>query len=162
MIKPERLKTGDTIGIISPCDLLKPEYICKAIKNIEKLGLKIKLSNNIFSNSAVYAASICERAQDFNDMIADKEVKMVFFGGGEVCNEILPYIDFENIRKNPKIICSFSDGTTIVDAVYSRVDMVTFYGSNPNMFMNLSEYNKNSFISRLYEGNTVYQKASTW
>ncbi len=48
---------------------------------------------------------------------------MVLFGGGEGGNELLPYIDFENIATHPKIVCSYSDGTTILNAIYTKTVM---------------------------------------
>lgn len=86
---------------------------------------------------------------DFNSMIADDDVRMLLFGGGEVCNEILPYVDYENIVKHPKIICSYSDGTTLLNAIHSKTGLITFYGASPRTYFDLSEYNWQSFEKRL-------------
>ena len=134
MIKPKKLQIGDTIGFIAPSYKAKREPIERAAENLRKLGYKVKFSKYLFSTTNDYAGSIEERAEDFNAMIADTEVKMVFFTGGEVGNEILPFIDYENIKKNPKILCSYSDSTTVLNAVNHMTGLVTFYGSSPRFF----------------------------
>ena len=161
-MKAPLLKKGDVIGIISPCTTPNEE-IKKSFSVIEKKGFKIKLSKNFFKSTYGYAATERERADDFNDMVSDKKVKMIFFSGGTVCNEVLPFIDFDNIKHNPKIICSFSDGTTLTNAVFSRTGLITYYGQGPNTFINLTDYNNAHFNANFISGdNKEFRKASEW
>jgi muramoyltetrapeptide carboxypeptidase len=96
-------------------------------------------------------------------MIADPEVKMVFFTGGEVGNEILPFIDYENIKKNPKILCSYSDSTTVLNAVNHMTGLVTFYGSSPRFFEQPPiDYTLINFEKRLKSTDLEYVKNSEW
>ena len=163
MIKPQRLQTGDTIGFIAPSYKVKRDPIERAAENLRKLGYKVKFSKYLFSTTNEYAGSIEERAEDFNAMIADPEVKMVFFTGGEVGNEILPFIDYENIKKNPKILCSYSDSTTVLNAVNHMTGLVTFYGSSPRFFENEPiEYTLTNFEKRLRSTSLDYVKNSEW
>lgn len=163
MIIPERLMPNDVIGIIAPSYAVTPEDMEKPIQTLKQKGFQIKLSKNLYKNTYGYAASPEERAADFNDMILDEEVKMIFFGGGEVCNEILPYVDFEAVKTHPKIICSHSDGTTILNAVYAKTSLVTYYGACPQTFMDLTDYNYKQFISRLMDGGTGFlEQNSKW
>jgi len=163
MIIPQKLLPNDVIGIIAPSYAVKPEEIEISLHTLEAKGFRVKLAKNLFKDTYGYAASPQERADDFNTMIADDEVKMVFFGGGEVCNEILPYVDFEAIKKHPKIICSHSDSTTILNAVYTKTTLVTYYGSCPQTFSNLTDYNFNQFKSRLMDGDAGrFDKNSQW
>lgn len=163
MIKPERLKDGDTIGIIAPSYKPKREPMERAAENLRHLGYKVKFSEHLFSTSHTYAGSIEERAADLNSMIADPEVKMIYFGGGEVGNELLPYIDYENIKKNPKILCSYSDSTTILNAINAMTGLVTFYGSSPRFFEDgPSDYTLLNFEKRLRSTSTEYVKNSEW
>ena len=160
IIKPKKLNIGDTIGIIAPSYQMKTEYLEKPVQTLNNMGFKVKFSNNLFSSANGYSGSIKERADDFNNMICNESVKMILFGGGEVCNEILPLIDYENIIKNPKIICSYSDGTSILNAVHSMTGLVTFNGASPRTFDNTTDYNINSFKSRLMNGSCKYEKSS--
>ena len=163
MIKPKMLQKGDTIGFIAPSYKSKRDPIERSAENLRKLGYKVKFSKNLFSTTNDYAGSIEERAEDFNAMIADPEVKMVFFGGGEVGNEILPFIDYENIKKNPKILCSYSDSTTVLNAVNKQTGLVTFYGSSPRFFENEPiEYTLTNFEKRLCSTALDYVKNSEW
>ena len=163
MIKPKMLQKGDTIGFIAPSYKPKRDPIERSAENLRKLGYKVKFSKNLFSTTNDYAGSIEERAEDFNAMIADTEVKMVFFGGGEVGNEILPFIDYENIKKNPKILCSYSDSTTVLNAVNKQTGLVTFYGSSPRFFENEPiAYTLTNFEKRLCSTDLDYVKNSEW
>ena len=163
MIKPKMLNKGDTIGFIAPSYKPKRDPIERSAENLRKLGYKVKFSKNLFSTTNDYAGSIEERSEDFNAMIADPEVRMVFFGGGEVGNEILPYIDYENIKKNPKILCSYSDSTTVLNAVNKQTGLVTFYGSSPRFFENEPiEYTLTNFEKRLCSTDLDYVKNSEW
>ncbi len=163
MIRPERLKDGDTIGIIAPSYKPKPDPMERSAQNLRDLGYKVKYSENLFSTSDTYAGSVEERASDLNAMIADPEVKMIYFGGGEVGNELLPYIDYEKIKQNPKILCSYSDSTTILNAINHMTGLVTFYGSSPRFFENgASSYTLLNFEKRLRSTDTDYVKNSTW
>ncbi len=163
MIRPQKLRTGDTIGIIAPSYKPKREALERAAEELRRAGYKVKYSEHLFSTAHTYAGSISERAADLNAMIADPEVKMIYFGGGEVGNELLPYIDYESIKKNPKILCSYSDSTTILNAINSMTGLVTFYGSSPRFFENgPSEYTLLNFENRLRSTSTEYVKNSTW
>ena len=163
MIKPEMLRKGDKIAFIAPSYKPKRDPAMRAAENLRKLGYEVIFSKNYFSTANEYAGSIEERAEDFNAMIADPEVKMIYFGGGEVGNEILPFIDYENIKKNPKILCSYSDSTTVLNAVNKQTGLVTFYGSSPRFFENEpSEYTLTNFEKRLCSTDLDYVKNSEW
>ena len=162
VIKPGRLKPGDTIGIVAPCLIARPESMEQGLRGLEQLGFLIKRAQNLYSDTNGYAGSIEERAADFNAMLADPDVDAIMFGGGEVCNELLPYIDYELLRKNPKVVCSYSDATTLLNALYSMSGVVTFYGISPRSFANVSLYNWMNFDGRLIRPHLVHRKSSPW
>ncbi len=162
IIKPPSLRMGDTIGLISPCLGVSPDAVEVSVKNIQAYGFKVKAAKNMYSFSDGYAGTIAERAEDFNAMISDDEVKLILFGGGEVCNEILPYIDYENIKRHPKILCSYSDSTTILNAVNSLTGLVTFYGASIRTFGEMNMYNIDSAKKRVMDGSLDYIKSSPW
>lgn len=145
IIKPYQLVEGDTIGILSPSFVLKQEVIQPSLENLKEKGFKVKIAKNAFKDTFGYAATPEERAEDFNNMVSDNEVKMLLFGGGEVCNEILPLLDFSLINRNPKIICSYSDSTTLLNAITMLSKVVTFYGQSLRTFLDLTDYNYQCF-----------------
>ena len=81
MIIPNRIKKGDTIGVIAPSAPIigdNIEELEKARKIVEKTGFKVKYSKNLFSNTNKYSSSAKEKAEDINQMFKDKEVKMIW------------------------------------------------------------------------------------
>lgn len=159
----EKLKPNDTIGIIAPCMAAVEENYKRRIKLIQSHGFRVKEGKNVYKSTYGYSATEQERADDFNEMISDDEVKMVFFGGGSVGNELLPYIDFENIKRHPKIICSYSDGTTILNTVYAKTGLVTYYGQCPGVFDDMRLYDYRQFMSHFVNGNPgAYVGNSIW
>ena len=162
-MEPEKLKKNDAVGIIAPCYIVKDHQYDEIIKGIESLGYKVVLGKNIYKNTYGYSASELERADDFNSMVISKEIKMIIFGGGFAGNEIIPYIDFDSIRQNPKIFSSYSDGTTILNIIYSQTELVTYYGQRPATFAGITEYNRESFVRNFVIGNIQeFEKNSEW
>ena len=130
MILPDKLKKGDTIGVVAPSgpvlDFNVPE-IEKAKEMVENVGFKVKYSKNLFSNTFGYSASPIEKAEDINDMFKDKEIKMIWCAkGGNNSNSTFEYLDYETIKKNPKIICGYSDITSITNIITEKTGLVTF------------------------------------
>ena len=124
MIIPEKLKIGDTIGVIAPSSPIvgdNIEELNNAKKIIENLGFKVKYSKNIFSNTNNYSATAKEKADDINDMFTDKNVKMIWCAkGGNNSNSTFEYLDFETIKNNPKIICFYSDITSLTNIITEK------------------------------------------
>lgn len=161
-MKPQSLKYSDAIGIIAPSYAMTPVRLEGTVWTLEKLGFRVRFSKNLFSDAWGFAGTDTERADDFHEMLLNPEVKAILFGGGEVGNEILPLIDWDIVRGNPKILCSYSDSTTLLNAVTSRTGLVTFYGASPRTFDGLTEYNRLSFERRLMVGGTEHKKGSAW
>jgi len=148
----EYLKYGGTIGICSPSHIADREKYAVLIAGLKSLGFKVKEAENLYKTTRGYLASAEERGADFNSLIADDEVQLILFGGGEGSNELLPFIDFENIKKHPKRICTYSDGTTILNAVWANTGLEVYYGQSPNFFGDVTEYDKRNFLSFLVTG----------
>ncbi|HOG01036.1 MAG TPA: LD-carboxypeptidase [Clostridia bacterium] len=149
---PEKLKTGDVIGIVSPSHVAQQDIYRRIIANIERKGFRVKTGKNLYKDTYGYLASEAERAEDFNGMVLDQTVKMVFFGGGYGALEILPYIDYGAILRNPKIFLSYSDGTSILNAIYAKTGLTTYYGQTPGEFEDLRQYDYEQFTSNLVRG----------
>lgn len=130
-MRAEKLKRGDTIGIVAPSEPITEEYkeyMKKSIKIFEDIGFKIKLSKNIYKNTYGYSATPEEKASDINDMFSDKEVKAIISAvGGDNSFNCLGLIDYENIKRNPKIICGYSDATNYLEAIYTKTGLITYH-----------------------------------
>ena len=129
---PTKLKKGDTIGVIAPSNYIEKddlEYINASIALMEASGFKVKFGKYVFENTLGYGTSPEKRAADINWAFKDDEVKAIMcVKGGEDSNTTLDYIDYEMIKNHPKIICGFSDNTSILNAIHEKAGLVTYHG----------------------------------
>lgn len=131
---PERLKKGDTIGVVAPSDPIvgdNKKELEQAKQIVEKAGFKVKYAKNLFSNTNGYSATAKEKAEDINEMFKDKDVKMIWCAkGGNNSNSVFEYLDYELIKNNPKIICGFSDITSLTNIIYEKTGLITYSSTN--------------------------------
>lgn len=147
------LTPGGTIGICSPSSIASREFMKPTIAEIEALGFRVREAENLYSDTDGYLPTPEERAADFNQLVRDDEVALILFGGGEGGNELLPLIDFEAIRRKPKRIASYSDGTTILNAVWAITGLETYYGASPRCFAGgISDFDRWHFEHHLVLG----------
>lgn len=126
---PPALKSGDTIGIISTSCWVPEENVLTAKAFMEEQGYQVKIHPNVTKRLNQSAGTAQEKAGALNDMFADPDVKAIFGsrGGNRACT-MLPYVDFDLIRQNPKIIVGYSDMTILLNAFYKECGLVTFHG----------------------------------
>ena len=128
----EKIKKGDTVGIIAPSSKIDEddlETINKSVLLMESTGLKVKFAKNAFKKTLGYSATPREKAEDINEMFGDKEVKFIFsVSGGFNSNTVFDYLDYELIKNNPKPLCGFSDTTSIENIIYNKTGVITFNG----------------------------------
>lgn len=133
------------------------------IAGMEKDGFSVVQADNMYRKTWGYLASDTERGADLNQLAADRSVEYILFGGGEGAPEVLPYLDFELFRENPKRICSYSDGTSILNAVWANTGLETYYGQDPTMFTGWTDYNRRHFEGHIMSDSmTVHEKNSKW
>jgi len=110
------------------------------------------------------AGTPAERAADLNEAFARKDIKGIFMSvGGFLANQVLPLLDYKLIRHNPKVLIGFSDGTTLLNAIYRRSRIVTFHGFNiEHFFMKANSYTIKSFQNICSEGGTTFLRRSKW
>lgn len=137
---PNKLEKGDEIRVIAPSrsmSILKEQIIEKAKKKLEEQGFKVTFGKyvNKSINEDYFCATVEERLQDIHEAFADKKVKAILTAiGGYNCNQLLDYIDYELIKKNPKIFCGFSDITALSNSIYAKTGLVTYSGPHFSSF----------------------------
>lgn len=161
MIIPEKLKIGDTIGVVAPANPIineNIEEIQKAKEIIERLGFKVKFSKNLFSNTNRYSATAKEKAEDINEMFKDKDVKMIWCAkAGENSNTTFEYLDYEIIKQNPKIICGYSDITSITNMITEKTGLVTFSSTNfKTIATDETDYSLKEVLKRFVDGSLEF------
>lgn len=171
--KPNRLKRGDTIAIVSP-SFPAVNLFQNRLKRAETFlksyfDFKIVYAPNASKKTGYVAGSPQERADDINWSFSNTDVNCVMAAiGGLNSNALLPYIDFEIIKKNPKIFIGYSDVTAVHLPITLLGNLVTFYG--PALFSEWGEfpqpflYTINSFEKMTF-ANTPYgdiEAAGEW
>ena len=159
---PNPLKPGDAVGLISPSAATSERIQLQfAVEALEALGFSVKQGKNLANRRGHLAGTDQERASDLNAMFADPEVKAVIcIRGGSGAARILPLIDYDLIRKNPKPLLGYSDITALHHAIYAKTGLITFHGPNGtgswNSF-NVTQFNKLFFEREqiLYENERV-------
>lgn len=132
LLLPSPLALGDTIGLAAPASPPeKPEIIDEAIARLTAYGFRIKPGQSLRQRTGYLAGSDEERVRDINALFADPEVKGIFaLRGGYGSCRILPLLDYDVIRANPKPFIGYSDITAMHLAILVKTGLVTFHGSN--------------------------------
>ena len=151
LIKPKRLAPGQTIGLVTPSTYVSdPDELRTAVRTIEHFGCKVKMGQFVKRKLGYLGGTIEERAADVNAMFADPGVDAVFaIRGGYGSAQILPALDYELIRKNPKIFIGYSDITAMHLAIHQKTGLVTFHGPVP--LSAFTEYTQKHYRKALFE-----------
>jgi muramoyltetrapeptide carboxypeptidase len=129
MIKPSKLKKGDTVGIVAPASSFDKDNFKKGIKVLRQLGYKIKYERSIFNDCWSKPGHDKERAFQINRMFKDKEVKAILCAkAGYGSHNIISSLDLTVIKNNPKIFVGYSDITILLLYLQYASNMVVFHG----------------------------------
>ncbi|MCC3860914.1 S66 peptidase family protein [Pseudemcibacter aquimaris] len=152
IIKPEKIKAGDTVMIIAPSGV---EYnklrLQLSVESLEALGLKVKVAENTLGRWGYFPAEDKVRADEINQAFADKDVKAIIaLKGGWGAARTLPYLDFDLIKNNPKILMGYSDVTALLNPIYEKTGLITFHGPIAGGAWN--KFTQDSVREILFEG----------
>ena len=152
----KRLRFGDTIGLIAPASAENRDSIKKSISFFRNKGFNICEGKHLYDKWGYLAGNDKDRASDLMEMFHDKSIDMILcLRGGYGAARLLPYLDLDIIRKNPKIFAGFSDITILLNLFYQQCGLTTFH--SPMGTSNLQDsITYNSFISTLMEGYKPY------
>lgn len=144
VIKPPKLKPGDKLGLVAPGSYISEEELQDSIKNLNQLGFETTYSDKILLQDGYFAGRDKDRAEDLMEKFRDKSVKgIVCARGGYGCTRILPMLDYDLIRANPKVLIGYSDITALLYGIYQKSGLVTFHG--PVGTSTFNDYSVNNF-----------------
>jgi muramoyltetrapeptide carboxypeptidase len=151
LLKPDRLCFGDTIGLIAPASAPPdPKAVDRAAEALERFGFKPKLAKNIRARLGFLAGTDRERAADVMQMFADKKVRgIICLRGGYGASRILDRLDYEVIRRNPKILSGYSDITSLHSALAQKVNLISIHAPMLNGALadpKVPEFTKQAFF----------------
>ncbi len=151
LIKPRRLQPGATIGLITPATpTTDPDTLAKAERALKFFGFKVKVGKNVGRRAGYFGSSPEERLDDLHAMFRDAEVDAVFaMRGGYGSQHLLDRIDYDLIRRNPKLFLGYSDITALHLALNKHAGLVTFHG--PNMLSEFTDYTQLHFRRALFD-----------
>lgn len=124
------LNHHQAVGIIALSNGLS-ENQRQTIEQLEvvltNLGLEVKYPASLFRTNSVYHATDQERAQMLMDFYQDNHIQAIFdVSGGDLANGVLPYLDYDLIRSNPKLFFGYSDLSVVLNAIYAKTDQPTY------------------------------------
>ena len=171
MIKPEKLKKGDKIAIVSlSAGLLGEDALIHKLdiakERLEKIfGLEVVTMPNALKGIKYLYEHPEARAKDLMDAFKDKTIKGIFCAiGGNDSIRLLPYIDFDVIKKNPKIFMGYSD-TTSNHFMMRKAGLISFYGPTIMCeiadYVKMPDYVKNAMENILFKDSTGYEIKSS-
>jgi muramoyltetrapeptide carboxypeptidase len=128
-IKPPRLRKGDTLGLVTPGSYISEKELEDSVKSLEDLGFIVTYSEKILDRNGYFSSPDNKRADDLNKMFERKDVKgIVCARGGYGCSRILPLLDYDLIKNNPKVLTGYSDVTALVCGIFAKTGLVCFHG----------------------------------
>ncbi len=159
-----------TIGIIALSGCVVKEKLNNAKLNLEKIGFKVKLSENIFYKKRYFSGEDEDKLKALSDLFQDPEIDIIMCArGGYGAIRLLNHIDYNLIKNNQKVFCGFSDVTALLLMIYKKTGMITYHGPMAcsdfgceNGYDFSLEYFEKA-ISRQnleFEGNKIYTKGS--
>jgi muramoyltetrapeptide carboxypeptidase len=151
MIRPRALRPGDTVGLIAPSSYIFDLWRLDLVPaRLEPLGLKCKFGRNVRARRGYLAGTEAERLADLHAMFADPEVAGIFcLGGGYGTERLLDRIDYDLVRRNPKIFVGYSDITGLHLAFGKKSNLVTFHG--PVAISGLPDWTLGYFRKALFQ-----------
>jgi len=128
-VLPKCLQPGDTIGIIAPSSPFDRKAFDRGVEILGSLGFSVTVPPGLFQESGYLAGSDDHRASLVSRLFADGEIDAIFCArGGFGAMRILDRLDYDSIRRHPKILVGYSDVTALLSAIHERCGLVTFHG----------------------------------
>lgn len=151
IIKPKALRKGDTIGLITPGSAVSRQAFEKAVNNLESMGFKVRFTENMSVRKGFLAGTDKQRLEDLHEMFEDETINgIVCARGGYGSGRLLPDINYDLIKSNPKVLVGYSDITALLYGIHEKTGLVCFHG--PVGASEYSEFTTKGFEQVLVKG----------
>ncbi|MEP1788870.1 LD-carboxypeptidase, partial [Reichenbachiella sp.] len=151
IIKPKALRKGDTIGLITPGSAVSRQAFEKAVNNLESMGFKVRFTENMSVRKGFLAGTDKQRLEDLHEMFEDETINgIVCARGGYGSGRLLPDINYDLIKSNPKVLVGYSDITALLYGIHKKTGLVCFHG--PVGASEYSEFTTKGFEQVLVKG----------
>jgi muramoyltetrapeptide carboxypeptidase len=152
-VRPAALRPGDTVGIIAPSGVIDGDALETGCAWLMRKGFQPFYLTSILDRDLYFAGSTQRRLDEFHEMFSRAEVKAIICArGGYGCNYLLPDLDLELVRTNPKVFCGCSDVTALLTYLCDRAAMVTFHGPMLNVDVRPDGVDDESWAAALLSG----------
>lgn len=148
--RPKRLKSGDTLGIVAPASSFDREKFERGIAVIASMGFCVQIPDSLFLRDGYLAGSDQLRADGVNRMFRDSQIHGIICArGGFGSMRILPFLDIDTIRQNPKVFIGFSDISALLSVLMDQCQMVVFHGPTVTTLGDGDTLTRESFYSAI-------------
>jgi muramoyltetrapeptide carboxypeptidase len=150
LILPSRLKPGDTVGIVAPASPFDPDLFNQGLDVLASMGFRTFVPDEIFENNRYLAGSDAHRAKLVTRVFQDPSVDAIVCArGGFGCLRILPLLDFDVMRTNPKVFVGLSDISALLAAITAKTGLVTFHGPLVTTLAKAPEFTRQSMLTAI-------------
>jgi muramoyltetrapeptide carboxypeptidase len=161
MEKPQALKIGDKISIISTARKISLEEVQPAINLLTDWGLEVVLGKNLFAEDHQFAGTKVQRLADLQQALNNGEIKAIFCArGGYGTVQLIDEIDFSDFKKHPKWIVGYSDVTVLHNHINQHFGIATLHATMPINFKTNTKAALQSLKDALFDNTLNYQCAS--
>ena len=152
-LRPAALRPGDKVGIIAPAGPIDADVLEAGCAWLVRKDLQPYYLPSILDRELYFAGSAARRLDEFHEMFSRSDINAIICArGGYGCNYLLPKIDLDLVRSNPKIFCGFSDVTTLLTYLCDAAGMVTFHGPMLNVDVRPDGVDEASWVAALMSG----------
>ncbi len=156
--RPERLKIGDKVGVITPGSALSESGFEEALENIKSLGLIPIPATHANKKYGFLGGTDFQRLSDLHEMFERDDIKGIICArGGYGTGRLLEHLDFDLIRRNPKVFVGFSDITALLNAIYKETKLICFHG--PVGASDFTGFTRSNFEQTLFSGKALHLEA---
>lgn len=128
-LHPNMLRAGDAVALVSPAGPTTAAKVEAAARVLESWGLKPRIYPHALDTWSFHAGTDEHRLADFNAALADPQIRGIFCTrGGYGAQRIVADLDFDAVRRDPKLVVGFSDITAIHGALWNRTRLATLHG----------------------------------